>query len=253
VADATGGVQSTTALRLPPAEEPPPPLRWAQWCLLVAGTVLVAVGGLHLAGASTTALAGAVAGGVVAGIGTGFCGWRANQRRIEAASLASVVGQLLRAPVVLRRVQWRGIGVGRIVRLRVQHTDLAAAVYGAQLGWRVAQAMEQVTGRAFVVRRQRERLRQLVLAEKPARAAEEMTELDKQRARVADVAAESFGADATVTKVKTSDQLVSAFTVRYRSAATDSAPRPLMTRSPATRSAAEAVASATCWSWVNVR
>ena len=137
---------------------------------------------LHLIGASTIVLAGAVAGGVVAAVGTGVWGWRTNQRRIEAASLASVVGQLLRAPVVLRRVRWRGIGVGRIVRLRMQYTDLAAAVYGAQLGWRVAQAVEQVTGRAFVVRRQRERLRQLVLVEKPAQADEKMTELDKQRA-----------------------------------------------------------------------
>ncbi len=156
---------------------------------------------------------------MVAAVGTGVWGWRANQRRIEAASLASVVGQLLRAPVVLRRVRWRGIGVGRIVRLRMQYTDLAAAVYGAQLGWRVAQAVEQATGRAFVVRRQRERLRQLVLAEKPAQAVEKMTELDKQRARVGEVAAESFGVDATVTKIKTTDTLVSEFTVHYRSAA----------------------------------
>ena len=213
VADTAGGVEATTALRLPSAEEPPPPLRWGQWVVLVAGGVLVVVGVLHLVGASTTALAGAVAGGVVAAVGTGVWGWRANQRRIEAASLASVVGQLLRAPVVLRRVRWRGIGVGRIVRLRMQYTDLAAAVYGAQLGWRVAQAVEQVTGRAFVVRRQRERLRQLVLVEKPAQAVEEMTELDKQRARVSEVAAESFGVDATVTKIKTTDTLVSEFTV----------------------------------------
>ena len=218
-AETAGGLEATTALRLPPPEEPPPPLRWGQWVVLVAGAVLVVVGALHLAGASTTGLAGAVAGGVVAAFGTGFCGWRANQRRLEEASLASVVGQLLRAPVVLRRVRWRGIGVGRIVRLRVHHTDLAAAVYGAQLGWRVAQAVEQVTSRAFVVRRQRERLRQLVLAEKPAQAVEDLTDLDKQRIRVGEVAAESFGADATVTKIKTTDTLVSEFTVHYRSAA----------------------------------
>ena len=218
-ADTAAGVEATSALRLPPAEEPPPPLRWGQWVVLVVGGVLVVAGVLHLTGASTAVLAGAVVGGVAAAVGTGFGGWRTNQRRIEAASLASVVGQLLRAPVVLRRVRWRGIGVGRIVRLRVQHTDLAAAVYGAQLGWRVAQAVEQVTGRAFVVRRQRERLRQLVLAEKPAQAAEDMTELDKQRARVGEVAAESFGVDATVTKIKTTDTVVSEFTVHYRSAA----------------------------------
>lgn len=217
--ETAAGVEAVSALRLPPAEEPPPPLRWGQWVALLAGVVLIVVGVLHLTGASTAVLACAVAGGVAAAVGTGFGGWRANQRRMQAASLASVVGQLLRAPVVLGRVRWRGIGVGRIVRLRVQHTDLAAAVHGAQLGWRVAQAVEQVTGRAFVVRRHRERLRQLVLAEKPAQAAEEMTELDKQRARVADVATESFGADATVTKVKTTDTLVSEFTIHYRSAA----------------------------------
>lgn len=213
------GVEATSALRLPPPEEPPPPLRWGQWVALLAGVALVVTGVLHLVGVSTAGLVGVGAGGVVAVAGTGFCGWRANQRRIQAASLASVVGQLLRAPVVLGWVRWRGIGIGRIVRMRVQHTDLAAAVYGAQLGWRVAQAVEQVTGRAFVVRRQRERLRQLVLVEKPLQAAEEMTELDKQRARVADVATESFGADATVTKIKTTDALVSEFTINYRSAA----------------------------------
>ena len=217
--EAAAGVEATSALRLPPPEEPPPPLRWGQWVALLAGVVLVVVGVLHVVGVSSIVLVGVVAGGVVAVAGIGFCGWRANQRRIQAASLASVVGQLLRAPVVLGWVRWRGIGVGRIVRLRVQHTDLAAAVYGAQLGWRVAQAVEQVTGRAFVVRRQRERLRQLVLVEKPAQAAEQMTELEKQRARVADVATESFGVDATVAKVKTTDTLVSEFTVHYRAAA----------------------------------
>ena len=107
----------------------------------------------------------------------------------------------------------------QIVRLRMQYTDLAAAVYGPQLGRRVAQALEQVTGRAFVVRRQQERLRQLVLAEKPATAVEQLTDLDKQRARVSEVAAESFGVDATVTKIKTTDTLVTEFTVHYRSAA----------------------------------
>jgi hypothetical protein len=81
VADTAGGVEATTALRLPSVEEPPPPLRWGQWVVLVAGGVLVVVGVLHLVGASTIVLAGALAGGVVAAVGTGVWGWRANQRR----------------------------------------------------------------------------------------------------------------------------------------------------------------------------
>lgn len=217
--DTVGGSEATTALRLPPPEEPPPPLRSGPWIAAIAGGILVATGLLHLTGFSTAVLAAVVAGGVTAMVIVCFCCWRANQRRAEAASLASVVGQLLRAPVVLRRVRWRGIRVGRIVRLRVQYTDLAAAVYGPQLGWRVTQAVEQVTGRAFVVRRQRERQRQLTLVEKPVQVEETLTDLDRQRLRVSEVAQESFGVDATVTKIKTTDTLVSEFTVNYRSAA----------------------------------
>ena len=215
--DGVGEVEATTALRLPPPEEPAQLLRWGQWAVLLGGGVLIAVGLLHLAAASATVLAGAGVGVAVLGL-TCFGGWRANQRRVEAASLATVVRQLLRAPVVVRRVRWRGIRDGRIVRLRVQYTDLAAAVYGPQLGWRVAQAIGQVTGRAFVVCRQRERLRQLLLVEKPPKAEDRLTDLDKQRARVSEVAAESFGVDATVTKIKTTDTLVSEFTIHYRSA-----------------------------------
>ena len=217
--DTVGGSEATTALRLPPPEEPPPPLRSGPWIAAIAGGILVATGLLRLTGFSAAVLAAVVAGGVTAMVIVCFCCWRANQRRAESASLASVVGQLLRAPVVLRRIRWRGIRVGRIVRLRVQYTDLAAAVYGPQLGWRVTQAVEQVTGRAFVVRRQRERLRQLLLVEKPVQAEETLTDLDRQRLRVSEVAQESFGVDATVTKIKTTDTLVSEFTVTYRSAA----------------------------------
>lgn len=48
---------------------------------------------------------------------------------------------------------------------------------------------------------------------------EKLTDLDKQRDRVSKVAAESFGADATVKNVKATDTLVTEFTVHYRSAA----------------------------------
>ena len=60
----------------------------------------------------------------------------------------------------------------------------------------LAQALEQVTGRAFVVPRQHQRRRRLLLVEKQVTPNEKLTDLDKQRLRVSEVAAESFGLDA---------------------------------------------------------
>jgi len=194
-------------------------LRWGHLAAALVGALLIALGLLHIIGAPATVLAPAAVGGTVLTGFVSFSGWRTNQRRAAIASLATVMGQLLRAPVVVQRVRWRGILVGQMVRLRVQYTELAAAVYGPQLGWRVAQALEQVTGRAFVVRRQQQRTRQLLLVEKPAQAEEKLTDLDKQRLRVNEVTAESFGVDATVKNVKATDTLVTEFTVHYRSAA----------------------------------
>lgn len=216
--DAAGTVE-TTALRTPPPEPPPQMLRWGYFAAAISGALLIAVGLLRVMHASTTTLAAAAVGGAVLTTVVCFWGWRANRRRIEAASLATVVGQLLRAPVVVQRVRWRGFLVGQIVRLRVQYTDLAAAVYGPQLGRRMAQALEQVTGRAFVVRRQQERRRQLLMVEKPPVPDQQLTDLDKQRARVSEVVEESFGVDATVNTIKSTDTLVTEFTVHYRSAA----------------------------------
>jgi hypothetical protein len=217
--DGVGAVEPTTALRTPPPEPPPPMLRWGQLAAALVGALAIALGLLHIVSAPTTLLAAAVIGGAVLTVAVCFCGWRTNQRRTATASLATVVGQLLRAPVVVQRVRWRGIPIGQIVRLRVQHTELAAAVYGPQLGWRITQALQQVTGRAFIVHRHQQRTRQMLLIEKSAQPQEEQTELDKQRLRVNDVTAESFGVDATVKNVKTTDTLVTEFTVHYRSAA----------------------------------
>lgn len=211
---------TTSSLRLPPLEPPPQLLPWGPAAAVVAGVGLIGLGLLHLAGAPTATMIRASAAGLLLFAAVCLLGYRANQRRRELAALTSVVSQLLRAPViVIRRPRWRGLLVGRVVRLRLRYTDLAAAVYGPQLGWKVTQALEQHTGHGFVVRHQNERRRELLLAEKPIVPEQELSELDRQIRRVGDVVAESFGADALVAGVKTTDTLVTEFTVHYRSSA----------------------------------
>lgn len=83
----------------------------------------------------------------------------------------------------------------------------------------LAQALEQVTGRAFVVRRQHQRRRQLLLGEKQVTPKEKLTDVHKQRLRVSEVAAKSLRSRRTVKDVKATDTLVTEFTVHNRSAA----------------------------------
>lgn len=214
------GEPTTSSLRLPPLEPPPQLIPWVPAAAAVSGVVLIGLGLLHLVDAAAATMIRVEAVGLLLVAAVCLLGWRSNQRRRELAALVGVVSQLLRAQVIIvRRPRWRGLLVGRVVRLRLRYTDLAAAVYGSQLGWKVAQALEHHTGHAFAVRRQNERRRELLLAEKPVVPEQQLSDLDKQLRRVDAVVAESFGADASLSAVKATDTLVTEFTVHYRSSA----------------------------------
>lgn len=216
----SAGEPTTSSLRLPPLEPPPQLISWVPAAAAVSGAVLIGLGLLHLVDAAAATMIRVEAAGLLLVAAVCLLGWRSNQRRRELAALVGVVSQLLRAQVIIvRRPRWRGLLVGRVVRLRLRYTDLAAAVYGPQLGWKVAQALEHHTGHAFVVRHQNERRRELLLAERPVVPEQQLSELDKQLRRVDEVVVESFGADATVSAVKATDTLVTGFTVHYRSSA----------------------------------
>ena len=130
-----------------------------------------------------------------------------------------MLGQLLRTPIVVQRIRWKGWPVGRIVALRVQYVDLAAAAYGPQIAWSIAQSVQQALGQPYAVDRHHQAKRQVWVAEKAPTPEQTPTALEAQEQRVRDVVAETFGADAKVEITATKDDLVTGFAIDYRSAA----------------------------------
>ena len=197
------------------------PTRWAERSILLLGTALIMLGAMRLNETSDLELLGLAAAAAAVIIGLGFRGWRTGRRRAATAALANVLAQLLKTAVLVERVWWRGLPMGRMIRLRLRYSDLAAASYGPQIAAMTAQAVGQAAGSPFIVSAHSPAQRRMVLAAKPRTPTRELTELDKQQQRVRDVVAETFGEDAVVDEFAASSgqDAVTGFTVQVRSGA----------------------------------
>ena len=211
---------AVASLRTPPPPPPPVLIRWFEAAAATIGIAAIAAGALTIVGTPTWLLAAICVLGAAIGLAIAVLGWRTNRRRAEAVSLTTVLGQLLRTPIIVHRIRWKGWPVGRIVALRVQYVDLAAAAYGPQLAWSIA-ASSAASLRPSPTQwtRHHRAKRQVWLTEKAPTAKQAPTALEAQQQRVRDVVAETFGADAKVEITATKDDLVTGFAIDYRSAA----------------------------------